>query len=126
VRLYGRGGRPQRGGCAGGVCWEESRQERDCVRAVTYLKEVGTRKHEQDFVGIRVVARKCMEGWLRGARMKTKGVTMREGEMSGEGVGGWTRDLCARDGCFEVGEKVEKGAFWGCWKFSRQNHAVKN
>ncbi len=44
-----------------------------------------------------------MEGCLGGARMKTKGVTMREGVMSGEGVGGWTRDLCAREGCFEVG-----------------------
>jgi hypothetical protein len=43
-----------------------------------------------------------MEGWLRGARMKTKGVTMREGGMSGEGVEG-RRGICAREGCFEVG-----------------------
>ncbi len=34
--------------------------------------------------------------------MKTKGVTMREGGMSGEGVEG-RRGICAREGCFEVG-----------------------
>jgi hypothetical protein len=34
-----------------------------------------------------------MEGWLRGARMKTKGVTMRERGISGDGVGGG-RGIC--------------------------------
>ncbi len=44
-------------------------------------------------MGTRVVARKCMEGWLGGARKKTKGVTAREGGMSCEGVVGG-RGIC--------------------------------
>ncbi len=39
--------------------------------------------------------------------MKTKGVVMREGAMSGEGGGRGKRDLSAREGCIEVGIKRE-------------------